>query len=235
MRTLTGCFRAVEALPLGDPGVCGDCARSRTATQRAQLRDGPRTPPTGIHGPSGELLLRRYPTGWAATTVFGTPSRGDRRLARQARTPSENRFTEGRRPLGGASDASPGPGRGRRPNAPRRPARGVDSAEKADPAALAHRGQRFGDPRGGSRTLGTGIPMPAIAEILCQRCGARTEAVLLHGGATVIPCRCGGMRQVVRIARHRTGEPSASTEQVERSARHRSDEEATSVKPPHRP
>jgi hypothetical protein len=74
--------------------------------------------------------------------------------------------------------------------------------------------------------------MPAIAENLCQRCGAQTEAVMLRGRASVEPCPCGGMRQVVRIARHRSGEPAASPERVERSVRHRSDEETTSVSGP---
>jgi hypothetical protein len=67
---------------------------------------------------------------------------------------------------------------------------------------------------------------PAVAEILCQRCGARTEAVLTDGRASVDPCPCGGLRQVVRVAHHRAGEPSASPGQVERNVRHRSDEEA---------
>jgi len=77
--------------------------------------------------------------------------------------------------------------------------------------------------------------MPAIAEILCQRCGARTEAVMFRGRPSVAPCPCGGMRQVVRVAHHPDGEPSASPEQVERSVRHRSDEETTSVRPPDQP
>jgi glutathione S-transferase len=40
------------------------------------------------------------------------------------------------------------------------------------------------------------------------------------------PCRCGGMRQVVRVVHHPGGEAPASPAQVERNVRHRSDEEA---------
>jgi len=71
--------------------------------------------------------------------------------------------------------------------------------------------------------------MPALAEMLCQRCGAQTEAVIADGRASVDPCRCGGMRQVVRVVHHPGGEAPASPAQVERNVRHRSDEEA----PPH--
>jgi hypothetical protein len=71
--------------------------------------------------------------------------------------------------------------------------------------------------------------MPAVAEMLCQRCGARTEALIAPGRRSVNPCHCGGIRQVVRVAHHHGGEASASPTQVERSVRHRSDEEA----PPH--
>jgi hypothetical protein len=77
--------------------------------------------------------------------------------------------------------------------------------------------------------------MPAVAEILCQRCGARTEAVLTDGRASVDTCPCGGLRQVVRVAHHRAGEPAASPGQVERNARHRSDEEALLHGRRHRP
>jgi hypothetical protein len=66
--------------------------------------------------------------------------------------------------------------------------------------------------------------MPPLAEILCQRCGALTEAVIFHGRPSVGSCPCGGMRQVVRIIHHRGSEPPASEQQVEQSFRHRSDE-----------
>jgi hypothetical protein len=80
-----------------------------------------------------------------------------------------------------------------------------------------------------------GMLMPAVAEILCQRCGARTEAAIADGRASVDPCPCGGMRQVVRVAHHRRGEASASPAQLDRSVRHRSDEEALPHGRPHRP
>jgi hypothetical protein len=75
----------------------------------------------------------------------------------------------------------------------------------------------------------SGTLMPAVAEMLCQRCGARTEELIAPGRRSVDPCRCGGIRQVVRVVHHQGGEASASPTQVERSVRHRSDEEA----PPH--
>jgi hypothetical protein len=77
--------------------------------------------------------------------------------------------------------------------------------------------------------------MPAVAEILCQRCGARTEAVIADGRASVDPCPCGGLRQVVRVAHHRGGEVSASLAQLGRSVRRRSDEEALPHGRPYRP
>jgi hypothetical protein len=80
-----------------------------------------------------------------------------------------------------------------------------------------------------------GMLMPAVAEILCQRCGARTEAVLADGRASVDPCPCGGMRQVVRVAHHRGGRASASPAQLDCSVRRRSDEEGLPHGRPHRP
>ena len=77
--------------------------------------------------------------------------------------------------------------------------------------------------------------MPALAEMLCQRCGAQTEAVIADGRASVDPCRCGGMRQVVRVVHHPGGEAPASPAQVERTVRHRSDEEAPPHGRPYRP
>jgi hypothetical protein len=67
--------------------------------------------------------------------------------------------------------------------------------------------------------------MLAVAEMLCQRCGARTEAVIADGRPPMA-CGCGGMRQVVRVVHHPGGEAPASPAQVERNVRHRSDEEA---------
>ena len=75
------------------------------------------------------------------------------------------------------------------------------------------------------RTRGRTL-MPAVAEILCQRCGVRTESAIANGRVSVRPCRCGGMRQGVRVVHHPGGEASASAAQVERNVRDRSDEEA---------
>jgi hypothetical protein len=83
---------------------------------------------------------------------------------------------------------------------------------------------------GGNMRIRGRMLMPAVAEILCQRCGARTEAVIANGRASVGPCPCGGIRQVVRVVHHRGGEVPASPAQVERNVRNRSDEEG----PPHR-
>jgi hypothetical protein len=66
--------------------------------------------------------------------------------------------------------------------------------------------------------------MPPRAEILCQRCGALTEALISTQRPSMAGCPCGGMRQVVRIVHHRGSEPPASPEQLERSVRHRSEE-----------
>jgi len=88
--------------------------------------------------------------------------------------------------------------------------------------------------RGNMRLRGTTL-VPAVAEMLCQRCGAQTEAVITNGHASVDLCPCGGMRQIVRVAHHRGGEAPASPAQVERNLRQRSDEEAPPHGRPHRP
>ena len=67
--------------------------------------------------------------------------------------------------------------------------------------------------------------MPAVAELLCQRCGAQTE-VIADGRGLVDRCRCGGMLQVVRVVHHPGREAPASPAQVERNIRRRSDAEA---------
>jgi hypothetical protein len=68
--------------------------------------------------------------------------------------------------------------------------------------------------------------MPAVAEMLCQRCGARTEALTAPRRRSVDRCRCGGIRQVVRVVHHQGGEAPAKVDAGEASVRHRSDEEA---------
>lgn len=53
--------------------------------------------------------------------------------------------------------------------------------------------------------------MPAVAEMLCQRCGALTHAPTLAGRSAVARCSCGGVRQVVRMVRHASlSAPSAA-------------------------
>jgi hypothetical protein len=83
--------------------------------------------------------------------------------------------------------------------------------------------------------LRSGTLMPAVAEMLCQRCGAQTEAVITDGRAAVDSCGCGGLRQVVRVVHHRGGEAPASPSQMERNIRRRSDEEAPPQGRPPRP
>jgi hypothetical protein len=51
--------------------------------------------------------------------------------------------------------------------------------------------------------------MPAVAEMLCQRCGAHTEALIAPRRRSVDRCRCGGIRQVVRVVHHQGGEAPA--------------------------
>jgi hypothetical protein len=67
--------------------------------------------------------------------------------------------------------------------------------------------------------------MPAVAELLCQRCGAQTEVIADKRGV-VDRCRCGGLLQVVRVVHHPGREAPASPAQVERIIRHRSEGEA---------
>jgi hypothetical protein len=86
-------------------------------------------------------------------------------------------------------------------------------------------------PWGNMRIIGRML-VPAVAEILCQRCGARTESVIANGRASVRPCPCGGMRQVVRVVHHRGREVPASPAQLERNVRHRSDEEVSARRRP---
>src|SRR5688572_12116818 len=45
--------------------------------------------------------------------------------------------------------------------------------------------------RGYMRSRGRTL-MPAVAEMLCQRCGTQTEAVIADGRPPMDPCRCGG-------------------------------------------
>jgi hypothetical protein len=60
--------------------------------------------------------------------------------------------------------------------------------------------------------------MPAVAEMLCQRCSARTEALIAPRRRSVDRCRCGGIRQVVRVVHHQDGEAPAKGDGGEREA-----------------
>jgi hypothetical protein len=69
--------------------------------------------------------------------------------------------------------------------------------------------------------------MPAVAEILCQRCGALTNAPAeSHGASSVSLCLCGGVRQVVRIVRQRREESSSDPFAAERKVHHTADSPA---------
>ena len=67
--------------------------------------------------------------------------------------------------------------------------------------------------------------MPAVAHMLCHSCGAQSEGPAFSRGTSVIRCRCGGVRQVVRIVRHPRGGASASLEELERSVQERAGDE----------
>ena len=69
-----------------------------------------------------------------------------------------------------------------------------------------------------------GTLMSAFAQTLCQRCGAWAEQPIVPGRSAVEPCSCGGVRQVIRITKHRRGEPPNGSDRLERSVRHRSEE-----------
>jgi hypothetical protein len=60
---------------------------------------------------------------------------------------------------------------------------------------------------GGMRDTPEGTLMSAFAQTLCQRCGAWAEQPIVPGRSAVEPCSCGGVRQVIRITKHRRGEP----------------------------
>jgi hypothetical protein len=73
--------------------------------------------------------------------------------------------------------------------------------------------------------------MPAVAHMLCHSCGAQSEGPAFSRATSVIRCRCGGVRQVVRIVRHPRGGASASLEELERSVQERADDETLTPVP----
>jgi hypothetical protein len=73
--------------------------------------------------------------------------------------------------------------------------------------------------------------MPAIAHMICQSCGAHSEGPATASWSSASRCRCGGMRQVVRIVRHPWGAASASPEELERSFQERADDETLTPVP----
>jgi len=68
-------------------------------------------------------------------------------------------------------------------------------------------------------------PMPVIAEMVCQSCGAHGEAPTAPHGPPATPCGCGGIRQVVRIVRRSRHGGSASSAALERSVQGRAGDE----------
>jgi hypothetical protein len=76
-----------------------------------------------------------------------------------------------------------------------------------------------------SDALETSLPMPAIAHMICHGCGAHSEGLAPSKGASVVRCRCGGVRQIVRIVRHPRGGGSASLEDLERTVQERATDE----------
>jgi hypothetical protein len=73
--------------------------------------------------------------------------------------------------------------------------------------------------------------MPAIAHMICHSCGAHSEGLASRNGSKATPCRCGGTRQVVRIARHPWGAAAASPEALERNFQERADDETLTPVP----
>lgn len=71
----------------------------------------------------------------------------------------------------------------------------------------------------------SGPPMPVIAHMICQSCGAGCEAVAPPHRVSVTLCPCGGTRQVVRVVRHPHVEASASSLELERKVQARATDE----------
>jgi hypothetical protein len=73
--------------------------------------------------------------------------------------------------------------------------------------------------------------MPAIAHMVCQSCGAHSEGPVSPNGSSTTRCRCGGIRQVVRIVRHPRGAAPTSLQALERSFQERASEETLTRAP----
>ena len=73
--------------------------------------------------------------------------------------------------------------------------------------------------------------MPAIAHMICHSCGAHSEGSVSSSGSSASRCRCGGVRQVVRIVRHAAGAGSTSLEELERSFQERAGDETLTPVP----
>jgi hypothetical protein len=77
----------------------------------------------------------------------------------------------------------------------------------------------------GNGRLGSDPSMPAIAHMVCHACGAHSEGPASPRGSLAARCRCGGIRQVVRIVRHSGGAAPASLAELERSVQERASDE----------
>ena len=67
--------------------------------------------------------------------------------------------------------------------------------------------------------------MPVVAHMICQNCGARSEAAAPWHRVSVKCSSCGGMLQVVRMVRHPHVEASASSVELERNVQARASDE----------
>jgi hypothetical protein len=166
-------------------------------------------------GYRGRLRLQSPPPRYGFLVIFpgpGTIQSGGTPVRRQPtrRSGCAGRLTGDRpRPLLGT--ISPG-----------MPANSVGSLPPAE--------VRFLQP--GKLRLGDRQPMPAIAHMICHSCGAHSEGLAPSKRASVVRCRCGGVRQIVRIVRHPRGGASPSLEDVERSVQERAaDETLTRSRP----
>src|SRR5829696_739084 len=68
-------------------------------------------------------------------------------------------------------------------------------------------------------------PIPVVAHMICHSCGAHGQAPVRLTVAAASHCRCGGVRQVVRIVRHPRGAASTCPEALERNVQARAGDE----------
>jgi hypothetical protein len=73
--------------------------------------------------------------------------------------------------------------------------------------------------------------MPAIAHLICHSCGAHSEGLASRNGSSATSCRCGGIRQDVRIARHPWGRSLGVSGRARAQLQDRADDETLTPVP----